>query len=201
MKNPLTITRSSSVIITFAIKRPKGNPIGTPLNCSYNFLLKEKAVLVHASYHNFLSDLLLSVVECLFSFYTLFKMISIVFFSGTFVNNGSNSRDAKVYPSLISPNDIKFILAAASKQSWTTYSFCANGFHNHVKNFPILWLSVPIVSVVRRNLGRYSNGLWILGKLWALAVFAALATISLNIYVNLYWKTSAKNSQNKKRTL
>ena len=37
--------RSSSVIITFAIKEPKGDPIDTSSICSYNFLLKEKEIL------------------------------------------------------------------------------------------------------------------------------------------------------------
>ena len=65
-------------------------------------------------------------------------MISTVFFSGTFVNNDSTSKDIKVYSLLISPNDTEFILAAASKKSLTTYLFCANGFNNGVKNFPML---------------------------------------------------------------
>ena len=64
-------------------------------------------------------------------------MISIVFLNGTFINKDSTSKDTKVYSSLISPNDIEFILAAASKESLTTYSFCANGFNNDVKNVPM----------------------------------------------------------------
>ena len=64
-------------------------------------------------------------------------MISIAFFNGTFVNNDSRLKDTKVYSPLISPNDIEFILAAASKETLTTYSFCANGFNNDDKSFPI----------------------------------------------------------------
>ena len=89
LKKSLTTARSSSVIITFVIKVPKGDLIDTPSICSYNSILKENAVLVHASNNNFLSDLLLSDVEIFFSLYTLFKMISIVFFKETFVNNNS----------------------------------------------------------------------------------------------------------------
>ena len=77
---------------------------------------------------------MLSVVEIFFSLYTLFKIISIVFFNGAFVNNDSTSIDTKLYSSLIFPHDIEFILADASKESLTTYSFCANGLNNDVMN-------------------------------------------------------------------
>ena len=56
------------------------------------------------------------------------------------VNNGSTSKDTKVNSSPISPNDIEFILAAASKKSLTTYSPCAEVSNNDVKNFPKLCL-------------------------------------------------------------
>ena len=56
---------------------------------------------MHASNNNFLNDLLPSVIEISFSLFTLFKMISIVFFNGTFENNDSTSKDTKVYSSLI----------------------------------------------------------------------------------------------------
>ena len=52
-------------------------------------------------------------------------MVSIVFFIGTFVNNDLMSEDTKaIYSSLIWPSNIEFTLAAASKESLTTYLFC-----------------------------------------------------------------------------
>ena len=60
-------------------------------------------------------------------------MISIVFFNGTFVNNDSIWKDAKVSSSLILPNNIEVILVGASKGY--SYSFCANRFNNDNKIF------------------------------------------------------------------
>ena len=59
--------------IKFAIKGPEVSPIDTPSLGSYNFLLNEKAVLVHASNNNFLSDLLLS--KCSWNFiFTIYSV-------------------------------------------------------------------------------------------------------------------------------
>ena len=55
----------------FAVEGPKGDPIDTPSISSWKFLLKEKAVLLHASNNSFTSNLLLSVVEIFFSLYTV----------------------------------------------------------------------------------------------------------------------------------
>ena len=63
LNKSLTNTLSISVIFTFGIKETKGDDIDTSSSiCSYNFLLKEKAVLVHASNNTFLSDLSASVL-------------------------------------------------------------------------------------------------------------------------------------------
>ena len=91
-------------------------------------------------------------------------MISMVFFNGTSENNYSTSKDTKLYSSLISPSDIEFILAPASKESLTVYSFCADGFNNDVKNFYMPWKGVFIVSMIGRDLEMCWNGLCNLGS-------------------------------------
>ena len=62
-------TRSSLVIIIFGMKGPKRDPTDTPSIWTYNFLLKEKVVLVQTSNNNFLSDLSPSAVEIFFLLY------------------------------------------------------------------------------------------------------------------------------------
>ena len=62
-------------------------------------------------------------------------MLSVIFFNGTFVNTNSTSKGTKLSTS----NDIEFFLTAPSKESWTTYSYCANEFNNDAKNFPLPW--------------------------------------------------------------
>ena len=62
-------TRSSLVIIIFVMKGPKRDPTDTPSIWTYNFLLKEKVVLVQTSNNNFLSDLSPSAVEIFFLLY------------------------------------------------------------------------------------------------------------------------------------
>lgn len=79
-------TRSSLVIIIFVMKGPKRDPTDTPSIWTYNFLLKEKVVLVQTSNNNFLRDLSLSAVEIFFLCITLLKMHLMFFFNGTVVN-------------------------------------------------------------------------------------------------------------------
>ena len=80
-------------------------------------------------------------------------MISIVFFNGAFVNNDSTSIDAKLYSSLTFPHDFEFILADASKESLTTYLFCANRYNNDVKSdiFSIQYMDYILVLMKRSD--------------------------------------------------
>ena len=92
-------TRSSLVIIIFVMKGPKRDPTDTPSIWTYNFLLKEKVVLVQTSNNNFLSDLSPSAVEIFFLLYYSVEDAFNVFFNGTVVNKDLMSKDTKVYSS------------------------------------------------------------------------------------------------------
>ena len=76
-----------------------------------------------------------------------------MFFNGAFVNNDSTSIDTKLYSSLIFPHDFEFILADASKESLTTYLFCANRYNNDVKSdiFSIQYMDYILVLMKRSD--------------------------------------------------
>ena len=83
-----------------------------------------------------------------------------VFSKGTLVNNETKSNDISVYSSfLISSLGIFLIRSAASKVSFSEYSFCVRAFSSFVIYFPTLKCVEPIVSIIGRKLGILSNDL------------------------------------------
>ena len=88
-----------------------------------------------------------------------------VFRNCALVNKETTSNHISVNSSfLITSSGIFLIRSAASKVSFSEYSFCLRGFSSFIIYFPRLQWAEPIVSVIGRKLGTLLNDLRTFGN-------------------------------------